>query len=48
MEPIGIVVAVSFSTLLLGGLLMTVKRCMRPRMKESRSDTDLAQLNAEL
>ena len=44
MEPIAIVAAVSFGVLLAGGVIFIGRKCKRPTMKPSRSDTDLTQL----
>lgn len=44
MEPIAIVAAISFGVLLAGGVVFVARKCKRPTMKPSRSDTDLTQL----
>lgn len=44
MEPIAIVSAVCFGVILTSGFVCLLQKCRKPRIKESRSDNDLANM----
>lgn len=48
MDVIGIITAVAFGGLAIGGIVAFVRACRKPQIKQSRSDNDLASLNPEL
>jgi hypothetical protein len=45
MEVLGIVAAIGFSLVFTGGIVFFVRKCRKPVMKESRSNTHLNELD---